>query len=87
MITQVWNPCAPLQLYTVGSDHPGVEPRAPLQLYTAGSDYQGVEPLYPQFAALPEVPLVQPKIGIILSFPQIYHHYHQLPRYHWCNLK
>ena len=26
MITQVWNPCAPLLLCTLGIDHPGEEP-------------------------------------------------------------
>ena len=29
MITQVWNPCAPLLMCTIGSDHPGVEPLCP----------------------------------------------------------
>ena len=26
MITEVWDPCAPLLLCTVDSDHPGMEP-------------------------------------------------------------
>ena len=36
MITQVWNPCAPLLLCTVGSYHPGVEPLCPFTTVHCG---------------------------------------------------
>ena len=48
MITEVWNPCAPLLLCTVGSDHPGVEPLCLFSnVHCGGNDHPGVEPLCP----------------------------------------